>query len=88
MHLQVASLNLMELVRSTLFNGCCWLVHKGSPPQRFEDRVINLRPRTELMLEAMVKPSPLSLRDAGVRTITWDHPPSEPPYRVFSPQNN
>ena len=21
-------------------------------------------------------------------TSTWDHPPSEPTYRVFSPQNN
>lgn len=84
----LTSLNLPDLVRSTLFDRCWWLVHDSSPPQRFEDRVIDLRPWTEVTLEAMIETIHFVLRDAGVRTITWDHPPGEPTYRAFSPQNN
>ncbi len=65
---RLTSLNLPDVVRSTLFDRCWLLVHDGSPPQRLEERVIDLRSWTEITLEAMVETIHLVLRDAGIRT--------------------
>jgi hypothetical protein len=40
--------------------------------------VIDLRPWTEVTLDAIVETIRAVLTDAGIRTLTWDHPPSDP----------
>ena len=75
---RLTSLNVPNMVRTTLFDRCWVLVHKGPPPRRWEDRVINLRPWTEVTLDAMVETIRTVLTEAGIRTLSWDHSPSEP----------
>jgi hypothetical protein len=75
---RLTSLNVPDMVRTTLFDRCWVLVHKGPPPRRWEDRVINLRPWTEVTLDAMVETIRTVLTEAGIRTLSWDHSPSEP----------
>jgi hypothetical protein len=75
---RLTSLNVPDMVRTTLFDRCWVLVHKGPPPRRWEDRVINLRPWTEVTLDAMVETIRIVLTEAGIRTLSWDHSPSEP----------
>ena len=75
---RLTSLNVPDMVRTTLFDRCWVLVHKGPPPRRQEDRVINLRPWTEVTLDAMVETIRIVLTEAGIRTLSWDHSPSEP----------
>jgi hypothetical protein len=40
--------------------------------------VLDLREGTELTLEACLSTIRSLLADAGIRTLTWDHPVSEP----------
>jgi len=75
---RLTSLNVPDMVRTTLFDRCWVLVHDGPPPRRQEERVINLRPWTEVTLDAMVETIRTVLTDAHVRTLSWDHSPSEP----------
>lgn len=75
---QLSRLNVPEAVRDTIFNRCWMLIHDGPPPTDPEDRVIDLRPWTEVTLEAMVEIIRTVLTEAGIRTLTWDHPPSDP----------
>jgi hypothetical protein len=75
---QLTSLNVPDMVRTTLFDRCWALVHDGPPPRRREERVINLRPWTEVTLDAMVETIRTVLTEAGIRTLSWDHSPSEP----------
>jgi hypothetical protein len=75
---RLTSLNVPDRVRTTLFDRCWVLVHDGPPPRRREDRVINLRPWTEVTLDAMVETIRTVLTEAGIRTLSWDHSPSEP----------
>jgi len=72
------SLNLPVSVRDTLFNRCWALLHETSPPQKKEDRVLDLRYGDELTLEAMVQMIQRTLQEHGISQLTWDHPPSEP----------
>ena len=74
----LSSLNVPEPVRTTLFNRCWVLVHDGPPPGRLEERVIDLRPWTEVTLEAMVETIRSVLAEAGIRRLIWDHSHSEP----------
>lgn len=75
---QLSRLNVPEALRVTIFNRCWTLIHDGPPPTNPEERVLNLRPWTEVTLEAMVGTIRSVLTEAGIQTLTWDHPPSEP----------
>ncbi len=75
---RLTSLNVPEALRFTTFNRCWALIHEGPPPGRPEERVLDLRPWTEVTLEAMVETIRVALTEAGIRTLVWDHPPSEP----------
>jgi hypothetical protein len=70
--------NVPVALRTTIFNRCWTLIHDSPPPGRLEDRVLDLRPWTEVTLEAMVETIRAVLTEAGIRTLAWDHPPSEP----------
>lgn len=75
---QLSRLNVPESARDTIFNRCWMLIHDGPPPTNPEERVLDLRPWTEVTLDAMVEIIRTVLTEAGIRTLTWDHPPSEP----------
>ena len=70
--------NVPEGLRTAIFNRCWSLIHDGPPPTNPDERLLDLRPWTEVTLEAMVETIRRSLTDAGIRTLTWDHPASEP----------
>jgi hypothetical protein len=82
---ELASLNIPPQLRTTIFDRCWALLHKTPPPTTMPERVLDLRPATELALAAMVEVIRSLLRDAGIARITWDHPPS-PASRVSSPE--
>jgi hypothetical protein len=75
---RLTSLNVPHDVRTALFDRCWVLVHDSPPPCKLEDRVIDLRPWSETTLEAMVVTIRTVLTEAGIRTLSWDHSPSEP----------
>jgi hypothetical protein len=72
------SLNVPEPVRQTIFHRCWALLHDTPPPERREERVLDLRAGTEVTLEAMVEVIQGTLAEHGITRLTWDHPPSEP----------
>jgi hypothetical protein len=72
------SLNVPQSVRSEIFDRCWSLLNEGPPPADPTERRLDLRKGTELTLEAMVETIQTMLADAGVTTLTWDHPPSDP----------
>jgi hypothetical protein len=71
-------LNIPETLRATIFNRCWTLIHENPPPRRQEDRVLDLRPWTELTVEAMGETIRVALMEAGIRILAWDHASSEP----------
>lgn len=71
-------LNIPDQLRTKIFERCWVLVHEGPPPRRPEERMLDLRPWTEVTLDAMVETIRSILAEAGIRTLTWDHPASEP----------
>ena len=75
---RLTSLNVPEVFRATIFNRCWTLIHESPPPRRQEERFLDLRPWTEGTIEAMVEIIRVGLTEAGIRTLAWDHPPSEP----------
>jgi hypothetical protein len=72
------TLNVPDAVRRTVFDRCWALMHDTPPPERREDRVLDLRVGTELTLEAVVAVIKSTLAEHGITHLTWDHPPSEP----------
>ncbi len=72
------SLNVPEELRRTIFDRCWSLVNADPPPTKPEERVLDLRGGDEVTLEALVEVIRTSLDQAGITTLTWDHPPSEP----------
>ena len=72
------TLNVPEPVRQTIFHRCWALLHDAPPPERREERVLDLREGTEVTLEAMVEVIRSSLSEHGITQLTWDHLPSEP----------
>jgi hypothetical protein len=72
------TLNVSDAVRRTIFDRCWALMHDTPPPDRKEDRVLDLRDGTELTLDAMVAVIRSTLAEHGITQLTWDHPPSEP----------
>jgi hypothetical protein len=71
-------LNVPDAVRRTVFDRCWALMHDTPPPDRKEDRALDLRYGTELTLEAMVAVIKSTLAEHGITRLTWDHPPSAP----------
>lgn len=82
---RLTSLNVPEVLCDTIFNRCWILIHESPPPRRPEERVLDLRPWTEVTVEAMVEIIRVGLTEAGIRTLAWDHPTSEPT-RTSTPQ--
>jgi hypothetical protein len=75
---RLTALNIPETLRATIFNRCWALIHESPPPRRPEDRVLDLRPWTELTVEAMVEIIRAGLREGEIQILAWDHAPSEP----------
>jgi hypothetical protein len=75
---RLTTLNVPQSLRATIFNRCWTLIHETPPPRRSEDRVLDLRPWTELTVEAMVETIRAGLTEAGIQILAWDHAPSEP----------
>lgn len=71
-------LNIPETLRTTIFDRCWVLIHESPPPRRIEDRTLDLRPWTELTVEAMGETIRVALMEAEIRILAWDHAPSEP----------
>jgi len=65
-------------VRETLFNRCWALVHETPPPEKSEDRRLDLRESDEMTLDAMVIVIRRTFDEHHITHIAWDHPPSEP----------
>jgi hypothetical protein len=74
----LTTLNVQSELRATIFNRCWALVHTEAPPTDPRERVLDLREGTELTLEACLSTIRSLLTDAGIQTLTWDHPVSEP----------
>jgi hypothetical protein len=74
----LATCNVSPALRATIFDRCWALVHTEAPPADPKERVLDLREGTELTLEACLSTIRSLLADAGIRTLTWDHPVSEP----------
>jgi hypothetical protein len=70
--------NVSPALRATMFDRCWAFIHTEAPPTDPKERVLDLRQGTELTLEACVSTIRSILTNAGVQTITWDHPVSEP----------
>ncbi len=75
---EVPSLNVPISLRNAIFDRCWALVSEGPSPTKPEERVLDLRSGTEVTLEAIVGTIRTLLAEAGISTLTWDHPPSEP----------
>lgn len=75
---RLSSLNVPESLRATIFDRCWALVNDSPPPTKPEERVLDLRAGTDVTLDAMVETIRNLLTEAGVATLRWDHPPSEP----------
>jgi hypothetical protein len=75
---RLTALNIPENLRAMIFNRCWTLIHESPPPRRPEDRVLDLRPWTELTVEAMGETIRVALMEAGIQILAWDHAPSEP----------
>ncbi|MEO8046220.1 MAG: hypothetical protein ABI684_02965 [Nitrospirota bacterium] len=70
--------NVSPALRATMFDRCWALIHTEPSPIDPKERILDLRQGTELTLEACLSTIRSMLTDAGIRTITWDHPVSEP----------
>jgi len=74
----LTTLNVTSELRATIFNRCWSLIHTEAPPIDRKARVLDLRGGTDLTLEACLSTIRSLLMEAGIRTLTWDHPVSEP----------
>ena len=72
------TLNVPLELRATIFDRCWALIHTEATPSDPKTRVLDLREGTELTLEACLSTIRSLLTDAGIRTLTWDHPVSKP----------
>lgn len=70
--------NVSQDLRRMIFDRCWALVHTEPPPVNPAERVLDLRGGTELTLDACVSAIRSLLAEAGISTLTWDHPVSEP----------
>ncbi|MCW5800377.1 MAG: hypothetical protein LZF60_170003 [Nitrospira sp.] len=72
------TLNVPEDLRRKVFDACWALVSTDPPPTNQRERVLDLRSGTELTLDALVATIRQLFMEAGISTLTWDHPPSNP----------
>jgi hypothetical protein len=72
------TINVPEDLRRTIFDRCWALVRTDAPPTNPSDRALDLRNGTDLTLEACVSTIRTLLLEAGITTLIWDHPVSEP----------
>ena len=72
------SLNVPIAVREKVFNRCWALLHEAPPPEKKEERLIDLRLGDEVTLDAMVTVIRQTFEEHQIVQITWDEPPSEP----------
>lgn len=72
------TINVPEELRRTIFDRCWALIHTEAPPTNPSERVLDLRGGTELTLEACLSTIRTLLINAGITTLVWDHPVSEP----------
>ena len=72
------TINVSDNLRKTIFDRCWALINTDAPPNDPKKRVLDLRHGTELTLEACVAMIRSLLSEAGVTTLTWDHPVSDP----------
>ena len=75
---RLTALNIPNGLRIMVFNRCWALIHESPPPSRLEEQVLDLRPWTETTAEAMAETIRVMLTEAGIHTLMWDHPPSNP----------
>ncbi|MEE8492922.1 MAG: hypothetical protein V3S25_02665 [Nitrospirales bacterium] len=75
---ELTSLNIPVALRTTIFDRCWALIHEGPAPTDPEARVLDLRAGTDVTLEAMVETIRSLLTEAGITTVMWDHPVSDP----------
>ncbi|MGB0910090.1 MAG: hypothetical protein ACPGYT_06980 [Nitrospirales bacterium] len=72
------TLNVPKSVREVVFNRCWALLHETPPPEKKEERIIDLRQSEEVTLDAMVLVIRQTFEEYGVSQLKWDHVPSEP----------
>ena len=77
----LATCNVSPELRATIFDRCWALTHTEASPTDPKERVLDLREGTELTLEACLSTIRSLLADAGIRSLTWDHPVSEPTHQ-------
>jgi len=75
---RLTAINIPYALRATIFNRCWTLIHDSPPPGRPEERVLDLRPWTELTVEAMAETIRVAFMEAGIQILAWEHAPSEP----------
>ncbi|TKB70294.1 MAG: hypothetical protein E8D52_04420 [Nitrospira sp.] len=75
---RLTAINIPYALRATIFNRCWTLIHESPPPGRPEERVLDLRPWTELTVEAMAETIRVAFIEAGIQILAWEHAPSEP----------
>lgn len=75
---RLPALNIPDGLRTTIFDRCWMLIHDSPPPLKPEERVLDLRPWSDMTVEAMVETIRMTLTEAGIHTLAWDHPSSEP----------
>lgn len=73
----LSSFNVSEALRATIFKRCWMLIHECPPPTTMEEQMLDLRAWTQVTLDAMVEIIQSTLRNAGIRILSWEHPPSE-----------
>ena len=74
----VETINLPQELRNTIFDRCWALIHTVPPPTDPQKRVLDLREGTDLTLEACLSIIRTLLTEAGITTLVWDHPVSDP----------
>ncbi|GJL66324.1 MAG: hypothetical protein NPIRA05_12950 [Nitrospirales bacterium] len=72
------TLTIPVAVREILFNRCWALLHETPPPEKNEERRLDLRESDETTLDAMVIVIRQTCEEHHITQIAWSHPPSEP----------
>ena len=62
-------LNIPRTLRTAIFDRCWVLIHDSPPPGSTEERVLDLRPWTEMTVEAMAETIRVGLTEAGIHTL-------------------
>lgn len=78
---KLEDINVPKEIRTAIFDRCWALIHTELPPSNQAERVLDLRRGTELTLEACATAIRSILSEAGITTLVWDHPVSEPTHQ-------